>query len=203
MCAMGDAPSDRPRTRTFSGLLDRSLNRYFRSAPSPALDEVRSTLWNDNTATFAQLEAAQGAALLEQYRMYVEMADRVSARRGLTNTFFLSLNTGTFTVISLFWPQSTAAPGGLLVLPWLVLVGQCLAWFWQLRSYRQLNSAKYAVIGALEERLPASPYWRGEWAALGGGLDPRRYWPLSHVEQAVPAFFALAYTVGALILAIS
>ena len=32
-------------------------------------------------------------ALLEQYKLYVEMADRVSARRGLTNSFFLTLNT--------------------------------------------------------------------------------------------------------------
>jgi hypothetical protein len=37
------------------------------------------------------------------------------------------------------------------------LIVQCLAWFWLLRSYRQLNTAKYAVVGVLEERLPASP----------------------------------------------
>jgi hypothetical protein len=86
--------------------------------------------------------------------------------------------------------------GALLVVPWLALVIQCLAWFWLLRSYRLLNTAKYAVIGAREERLPASPYWRGEWAALGQGRDPARYWPLSHVEQWIPGVFALAYTAG-------
>jgi hypothetical protein len=31
--------------------------------------------------------------VLEKYKLYVEMADRVSARRGLTNSFFLALNT--------------------------------------------------------------------------------------------------------------
>jgi hypothetical protein len=31
--------------------------------------------------------------VLEQYKLYVEMADRLSARRALANTFFLTVNT--------------------------------------------------------------------------------------------------------------
>lgn len=49
------------------------------------------------------------------------------------------------------------------------------------------------VIGALEERLPASRYLRGEWTALGQGRTPSRYWPLSHLEQWIPASIALIY----------
>jgi hypothetical protein len=30
--------------------------------------------------------------ILEQYKMYVEMVDRISSRRNLTNIFFLTLN---------------------------------------------------------------------------------------------------------------
>jgi hypothetical protein len=33
------------------------------------------------------------AAMLEQYKLYMEMADWVSARRNLASTFFLTLNT--------------------------------------------------------------------------------------------------------------
>jgi hypothetical protein len=55
---------------------------------------------------------------------------------------------------------------------------------------------KYAVIGALEERLPASLYWRAEWKALGEGKDPTRYWPLSHLEQWIPLLFAITYVAG-------
>ena len=33
------------------------------------------------------------AHLLEQYKLYVEMADRISARRQTANSFFLSINT--------------------------------------------------------------------------------------------------------------
>jgi hypothetical protein len=145
-------------------------------------------------------DPAYRTLLLEQYKIYVEMADRISARRGLANTFFLTLNTAIFTAVGVFWQHPPESARALTVVPWLVLLFQCLAWFWLLRSYRQLNTAKYAVIGALEERLPASPYWSAEWAALGLGADPARYWPLSHVEQLVPAFFAVAYTAGFVVL---
>jgi hypothetical protein len=48
----------------------------------------------------------------------------------------------------------------------------------------------------MEERLPASPYWAAEWAALGEGRDPARYWPLTHLEQWIPALFAAVYIFG-------
>lgn len=54
---------------------------------------------------------------------------------------------------------------------------------------------KYAVIGALE-RLPASPYWRAEWKALGEGKNNAMYCPLTHLEQWVPCVFALTYVCG-------
>lgn len=37
----------------------------------------------------------------------------------------------------------------------------------RLRSYRQLNSGKWNVVAAMEQRLPPSPWYRAEWAALG------------------------------------
>jgi hypothetical protein len=133
------------------------------------------------------------AAVLEQYKVYVEMADRISQRRALTNTFFLSVNTAIFTVIGVLWQRRAHTAGWPLVFPLVAVLGQCFAWFYLLRSYRLLNAAKYIVIGAMEERLPASPYWRAEWSALGEGKDARKYWPLTHIEQWIPSLFALTY----------
>jgi hypothetical protein len=181
-----------PRMNAASSWWKRWSDRYVRTASSPALGPVAAELWNQDPGD----KLPDG--LLEQYKLYAEMADRISARRGLANTFFLTLNTAIFTLIGVFWERPAHGARFLLVVPWLALVVQCLAWFWILRSYRQLNSAKYAVVGALEQRLPASPYWRAEWAALGEGRDPSRYWPLSHVEQLVPGLFAACYTVGLL-----
>lgn len=184
---------DRPsRWRTFA--------RHFGRVSAPTADDVRSDLWSPRVdpAQWGTQSQAYASALLEQYKTYVEMADRVSARRGAANTFFLTFNSAVFTLIGALWGarQHPHASSWLLIIPTLVLMGQCLAWFWLVRSYRQLNAAKYAVVGALEERLPASPYWRAEWKALGEGKDPSRYWPLTHLEQWVPVLFAVAYLAG-------
>nr|WP_232541636.1 hypothetical protein [Nocardia bovistercoris] len=135
-------------------------------------------------------------AVLEQYRLCVEMADRVSARRGLANSFFLTLNTGIITVVVALGRTPPPATTQWLAIPLVALLGQCFAWYYLVRSYRLLNCAKYQVVGALEERLPASPFWRAEWWALGEGKDRKRYWPLSHIEQWTPVLFALAYIAG-------
>jgi hypothetical protein len=160
--------------------------------------ELRHRLWNDPADTIGSArDAAYDAALLEQYRLCVEMADRISARRGLTNSFFVTLNTGIFTLVPTF--GRTPPPDNKewwLAIPLVAILGQCFAWFYLVRSYRLLNSAKYQVIGALEERLPASPFWRAEWWALGEGKDRTRYWPLTHIEQWIPVLFGLAYIAG-------
>jgi len=163
-------------------------------------DDLARRLWapSSDTTDDRLMTDAQYGALIEQYKLYVEMADRISSRRSLTNTFFLTLNTAAFTVVGLFLagPTSVIAPRAWLVLPFFALTVQCMAWFWLIRSYRQLNTAKFQVIGALEERLPASPYWRAEWFALGEGKDKSKYWPLTHLEQWVPLLFVAIYVTG-------
>jgi hypothetical protein len=160
--------------------------------------ELRERLWNEDAKSKLYDDDAKAyqTAVLEQYKMYVEMADRISQRRGLTNTFFLTLNTGIFAIVGVFWKDRPDAQVWWLVFPLLVVLGQCFAWFYLVRFYRLLNTAKYEVIGALEERMPASPYWRAEWRALGEGKDPKLYWPLSHIEKWIPILFAVLYLAG-------
>lgn len=165
----------------------------------PALVEIEKRLWNQDVSAAAYEGAGEKyrAAILEQYKLYVEMADRISARRGLANTFFLTLNTALFTLFGVFWKDKPAEPSDIvLVLILVVLLGQCAAWWLLIRSYRLLNGAKFEVVGLLEKRLPASPYWSAEWKALGEGRDWRLYLPLSHAEAWVPFFFAAAYAAG-------
>lgn len=126
----------------------------------------------------------------------IEMADRVSARRGLTNSFFPTLNTAIFGLIAALGKTPPADKVWWLAIPLAAVLGECVAWFYLVRSYRLLNTAKYQVVGALEERLPASPFWRAEWSALGEGKDRALYWPLSHIEQWIPIFFGLTYVSG-------
>ncbi|WP_454197904.1 RipA family octameric membrane protein [Nocardia sp. Marseille-Q1738] len=159
--------------------------------------ELRHRLWNDpEDKTGLGRATTYDSVVLDQYRLYVEMADRISARRGLTNSFFLTLNTGIFTLVATFGKNPPDTKEWWLAIPLVGILGQCFAWFYLVRSYRLLNSAKYQVIGALEERLPASPFWKAEWWALGEGKDRARYWPLTHIEQWIPVLFGLAYVAG-------
>lgn len=172
------------------------LRQLFGTSSPATPDEVEGNLWNDAVSAADYNEAGREKyqlAILEQYKLYVEMTDRISARRGLANTYFLTLNSAALTLVGVFWKDKPTGSPVLLLPVLLVLLGLCLAWFWLVRSYRQLNSGKFAVIGALEGRLPASPFWEAEWTALGQGRDRGRYWPLTHLEKWVPCLFAATY----------
>lgn len=162
------------------------------------MDDIQDSLWNAAVSQ-SDYEGTAGyqSAVFEQYKLCVEMADRVSARRNLSNTFFLSLNSAIVTFLVTALPDVRSRLSVWLLLPGLVIViSMCVSWYVLVCSYRQLNGAKFAVIGAIEERLPAYAYSRAEWKALGEGRDWRLYLPLTHVEQWVPIIFAIAYLLG-------
>lgn len=137
------------------------------------------------------------AHYFELYNLAVEMADRISARRGLTSTFFVTVNTALMTLLgshSFGWYVSVA--GIVLSIVWWAL----------LKSYRDLNTAKYYVIHAMEERLPVKIY-KDEWTTLK--REPvkfalkrstmeswvAQYRELGAVERIVPWVFVALYII--------
>ena len=66
----------------------------------------------------------------------------------------------------------------------------CAAWWALLKSYREINRAKLAVLLELEADLPASPIAR-EWQIYKE--EGRR--SLSQVESLIPGCFALLYII--------
>lgn len=128
----------------------------------------------------------------EQYKMFVESAEKVSDKRMSANNYFLTVNTLLvsltglmFTSKTLFWSFNAFKLAGILG---LVI---CSIWFLIVLSYKQLNSGKFKIIHNLEEKLPIQLY-ADEWKELEEGKNPKKYIPLSHIELAVPvAFFCL------------
>jgi hypothetical protein len=160
-------------------------------------------LWNESiTPENYGKEGQYYEHLLEQYKIFVESADRVSARRSLANTFFLTLHTFIVGAIGFAYEKGPQLPyPWLVVFPLIALLVLCYLWWWLLKSYRQLNEAKFKVIGEYERRLPSSPYWSAEWKALGEGKDPKIYRSLGRIENQVPLVFVAVYILGALAIA--
>jgi hypothetical protein len=125
--------------------------------------------------------ASADATLLDLYKLVVEMADRISVRRGQANAYFLAVQTTLATVAAALPATPLAAAAELAVALLLSTV-----WWLQLRSYRDLNRAKFRTVLALETRLPAALY-TDEQAAL-----PSRFLELGWTERLIPwAFVAL------------
>ena len=133
--------------------------------------------------------------LLELYKLAVDMADRVSARRATANAFFLTVQTALVAVLGVAAPNLARSPWWVslaVALAGLVLSG---SWWLQLRSYRDLNRAKFSVINSVEQQLPIQIF-AAEWTLLkqdGLGRWRGRYAELGVIERIVPAVFAALY----------
>ena len=146
---------------------------------------------------------ADPGVVLDLYKLAVEQVDHISARRASANSYFLTIHTGLAAVVGVLaavtgpndqdQPRfddvalfATAGIGILLSATWWLL----------LRSYRDLNSAKFKVITEIEASLPVKmfereweilkadevlPWWRGRYAELG------------FVERVVPVLFMSVY----------
>jgi hypothetical protein len=169
------------------------------SGESPAPDFnalLRTSVWNSQvTAENLSLDQDRYIHLiLEQYKLYVEMADRISARRALANSFFITVNLAVVGLLGHAIEKGIDANHvWLLALITVTLVGQCSVWLSLLRSYRILNKAKYSIVGVLEEKLPALVYSRAEWLFSVRDNKYGRYFGLSRVEQVMPLLFSCTY----------
>ena len=129
---------------------------------------------------------------LEQYKLFVEMADRVSQRRDQSNRFYATIFSALAAVLLVAARFDLSQEVWEIALLAVGVVGATLAaiWFVNIKSYRRLNSAKFAVINQMEERLPVAGY-TDEWEILRPKGGRPQYLQLSRVEQYVPVVFGL------------
>lgn len=130
--------------------------------------------------------------LLEIYKLHAELADRVSQRREGANRLYVSLLTGLFVFLAAmvrYGAEAVSVWVGLLVAG---ILGLALSssWYIVIRSYRQLNTGKFKVLGDLEDKL-AFPFFRREWKVLEAGENRSKYWRLTVVETFLPLLFGV------------
>ena len=137
--------------------------------------------------------------LFEQYKLYVNSAEKISDRRQNANNYFITVNTALLTFLGLSfkvdalkdltWSRSLLSGLGIII---------CAIFWFLLNSYKQLNSGKFVVIHKIEQKLPLALFDH-EWKILGEGKDYKKYYPFSHIELFIPWVFGAIYLVLAIV----
>ena len=132
-------------------------------------------------------------SIIEEYKLYVEMADRVSARRADTNKFYVSLLSALLAFIAFVYGKKICAGYEDVVLFSFSILGLLLngVWFLNISTYRKLNSGKFKVIHQMEKKLPFACYDR-EWEILKKA-GPKEYKTLTAVEKYVPLILSIPF----------
>lgn len=128
--------------------------------------------------------------VLEQYKLYVQTAENVSARRDSANNYFVSINTILFTIAGYLSFKNQEL--------WTILISVVgilisFVWYTAIQSYKNLNSGKFKVIHELENHLPAKLFTY-EWECLGRGAT-EKYKKLTVIERNIPRIFGFLYLV--------
>ncbi len=136
--------------------------------------------------------------LLEQYKLYVQSVENVSARRVASSSYLLTLNTA---LVALYGLQSASFGENW----WTLLVpiaGILVSWLWGriIKSHADLNSVKFALIHEMEQHLPAAPY-KCEWRLANEGQG-KTYRAVTTIERRIPGLFAALHAVLAIIISL-
>ena len=138
-----------------------------------------------------------GVNLLEQYKLYVESAENVSARRVASNRYLLTLNAA---LVALYGLQSAGFGQSYwtLLIP-VMGIPVSLLWYLIIKSHADLNRIKFVhVIHELEKHLPASMY-KYEWHLAQEGQG-KSYQAVTTIERWIPVLFALLHVVLAIMI---
>lgn len=130
--------------------------------------------------------------LLEQYKLYVQSADNVSARRVSSGRYLLAVNVA---LVASYGLQLATIGPVLLLLP-VAVVGILVSLLSHqiIKSHRNLVDVKFKVIHELEQHLPVALYTYERRLANEG--PSKRYQPISEIEQWVHLVFGVLHAVA-------
>lgn len=125
--------------------------------------------------------------LFEEYKLFVELMDRLAQRRDNMNKFYITIISAIF---ALNITESSLINDHTL--PSILGIALCVVWFIHIRSFRLLNRGKFKVINEMEQQLPYACFDK-EWQFIRDNEKNGNYLLLSKIEQAVPVFMGLLF----------
>jgi len=159
---------------------------------SEELDDIRKELFSISKESYGNYYEKH---LLKQYKLYIEMMDRTSARRSSANTFFLTINSAIIAIMGIL-TKIAGCPLFINIL-WIIMssvfgILLCYRWDDLIKSYSDLNTGRFVIIHLLEERLPARLF-KSEWSYLKPKEGEPRYTEMTITEKRVPHLFRILY----------
>ena len=137
--------------------------------------------------------------LLEQYKLYVQSAENVSARRIASSRYLLTINAA---LVALYGLQSANFGQGYwtLLIP-IIGIPVSLLWYLIIKSHADLNTVKFKVIHELEQHTPAAVF-KHEWrlAEEGQGTE---YRAVTKIEKWIPILFTVLHVVLAIMIVLA
>ena len=127
--------------------------------------------------------------LLEQYKVYVQSAENVSARRVASNRFMLTINAA---LVALYGLQSANFGQGCwtLLIP-VMGIPVSVLWYLIIKSHADLNRIKFKLIHELEQHLPSAMY-KHEWRLAEEGQG-KIYRAVTSIERWIPILFTVLH----------
>ena len=131
------------------------------------------------------------ADLLEQYKLYVQSAENVSARRVASSRYLLTVNAA---LVAFYGFQSQSFGQGWLMVPIPVLgiLVSCL-WHQIIQSHKDLNTVKFTIIHKIEQHFPVALYAH-EWHLAEDGRG-KSYRSVTDIERWIPLIFSFLHFV--------
>ena len=128
--------------------------------------------------------------LLEQYKLYVELTDRINERLHQSNSFFLSINLAAvgglgYVMFGIDSPQihkHVIIVISLIMFSYLAMIF-CGAWVESIRSYSELRERKFKIIDSIEERLPLALF-----CAESKLLESKKSWRAHNAHKILEKF---------------
>ena len=137
-----------------------------------------------------------GKDLLEQYKLYVQSAENVSARRVASSHYLLALNTALVALYG-FQPAGFGQNFWTLLVP-IIGIPVSLLWRSIIKSHADLNRVKFKVIHELEQHLPAAMF-KYEWRLAEEGQG-KAYRAVTTIERWIPILFVALHAALAIII---
>ena len=135
------------------------------------------------------------ADLLEQYKLYVQSAENVSARRVASSRYLLTVSAA---IVALYGLQSASlGETYLTLLVPLIGIPVSILWYLIIKSHANLNSVKFEIIHELEQHLPAAVY-SYEWKLAEEGRG-KSYKAVTTIEQWIPVLFGALHAILAVV----